>query len=518
MGRAPLWIVGLVLAAPTLFARFPPMSDLPLHEAVVGVLRHLGNPAYFPAGLYRLNLGHPNQAFYLFAWLVSLVVSVPLACKVVVAGAIAALPAAAARLARYLEKPEWLGLLVAPIGIGWLYFWGVVANIVGLVFLLALLPVIDAALEQPSLRNAARVFAALLVLYTAHEAMLLVGCVAVGLFAVVRPLEWRATALRLAALVPIFLLCLLQLVWQEPLRTANNRAIPLVIRPLWHKVANIPGVICYLPSFRAGVAFCAFVPVAWLLVRRLRQENSPTASRRESLCAHRFELLAGALLGLYLAFPHTLVGATLVYHRFLAPAYAIGVIALAPRGRTRDLPFVLRATLVASPLAALIAIVPACFESNRLYADFERLLDHVDYGSSYMAVDLDPVTDFQPVHTVNLEGHAVALRGGRSVHDITQSPISPAIVGLDHRWSESSQRLQMDRGSLALDYDLRRYRYLFVHASDPGAALPLEEKLRGFASFVAMRGAWVLFRSDLPEVPISAPDGPPPPAAAETLR
>ena len=92
---------GLLLALPTLVARFPPMTDLPLHDAVVGTLRHLHDPGFFPPDLYRLNLGHPNQLFHLCAWALSYVMSVDWACKLVIAAAQIGILVAGGRLARH---------------------------------------------------------------------------------------------------------------------------------------------------------------------------------------------------------------------------------------------------------------------------------------------------------------------------------------------------------------------------------------------------------------------------------
>src|SRR5262245_28847346 len=98
---APL-TVGLVFALPTLLARYLPMNDLPLHEGVVGVLRHYSDARYFPPGLYRLNLGHPNQLFHVLACLLSYVVSTSMACKLVVAAAQILIFVGGARLASHL--------------------------------------------------------------------------------------------------------------------------------------------------------------------------------------------------------------------------------------------------------------------------------------------------------------------------------------------------------------------------------------------------------------------------------
>src|SRR5579863_5750307 len=86
------WIGGAVLALPVLIARYPPMSDLPLHEASVGLLRHWGDPHFAPPTLYFLNLGHANQLFSILCFALSLVMPIAWASKVVVASAILGLP------------------------------------------------------------------------------------------------------------------------------------------------------------------------------------------------------------------------------------------------------------------------------------------------------------------------------------------------------------------------------------------------------------------------------------------
>jgi hypothetical protein len=68
------------------------------------------------------------------------------------------------------------------------------------------------------------------------------------------------------------------------------------------------------------------------------------------------------------------------------------------------------------------------------------------------------------------------------------------------------------------DYDLRRYRYVFVHASDPSLSFAAQSLFRTDAELVGIAGAWALYRSTLPTVPLLAPDGPPPPPSARSIR
>src|ERR1700690_167488 len=91
------WAAGLLLAAPVLFAYYPPMTDLPFHEGEIGALRHFRDASMFPHGLYRLNLGEPNQLFHMLGWALSSVMATRWAVKPVVAARIVAIPVCAAR-------------------------------------------------------------------------------------------------------------------------------------------------------------------------------------------------------------------------------------------------------------------------------------------------------------------------------------------------------------------------------------------------------------------------------------
>jgi hypothetical protein len=62
---------GVVLALPSLIAFYPPLGDLPYHKAAIGILRRFGDPSMFPPGLYRRNLGEPNQLFHMVGWALS---------------------------------------------------------------------------------------------------------------------------------------------------------------------------------------------------------------------------------------------------------------------------------------------------------------------------------------------------------------------------------------------------------------------------------------------------------------
>src|SRR5437868_655122 len=118
---APLF-VGCLFAIPVLVATYPPMSDLPLHEASIGMLRHWGDTQFAPPSIYVLNLGQANQLFSLLVAALSFAIPIAWASKLVVAASLIALPLVTAHFADYVGAPRLSVLLVAPIGLGWLFF------------------------------------------------------------------------------------------------------------------------------------------------------------------------------------------------------------------------------------------------------------------------------------------------------------------------------------------------------------------------------------------------------------
>src|SRR5580692_10346362 len=179
------WIAGALFALPVLIAKYPPMDDLPLHEAAVGLLRHWSDPQFAPRSLYYVNLGHSNQLFSFVLLALSFLMPIGVASKLIVATSVFLLPVAAARFADHVDAPRWTVLLAAPVVcLGWLFFWGLIQNIIGLVILLALLPAIDRFASQPTGRGAAWMCAAMLLLHFAHQAMQLVALAALVIFSV----------------------------------------------------------------------------------------------------------------------------------------------------------------------------------------------------------------------------------------------------------------------------------------------------------------------------------------------
>ncbi|HEY2515290.1 MAG TPA: hypothetical protein VGI39_30695 [Polyangiaceae bacterium] len=530
--RVAPWVVGGALAGPVVAVRFPPMRDLPLHEAVVGVLRHFGDRSYFPAGLYTLNLGHPNQAFYLAAWLLSYVVSVPLACKLVAAAPVALFPAAVARFARHLGRPGWIGVLASPVMLGWLFFWGVVANMIGLVVLFATLPTLDRAASGGTWGGCAKVAGILALFYLAHEEVLLVGCAFVVLVALTSPVPRSTRALW--PVVAVAFGVAIELVAVLVSRSPLNAKGPLAFASLGHKASIVTGMLFpgQGPWVRAGADALVAVPIVWLFVLRLRIPGGKgePLPRKARIYERRFSVFLAVLFAGYVLFPDNFLGAHLLYHRFLPPAFALALVLLAPPREAAKLPGSLEEDrpdvlpryphgslpwiALAAPLASLCVTGPTMMQSDALYRDFEWLLSGVERGSAIAVID----TEDRPGDLLRgreLQGHAVALAGGRSFFDYTQSPIAPAVLAAGSRWNESTERLL--RNGFRPAWDLRHYRYVFLHVRDLDWFIRARSALAPEGRFVDGRGEWLLFESTLPLVPLTAPDEAPPSPPPDTF-
>jgi hypothetical protein len=526
--RAERWapyVVGALLAIPVLVAKYPPMDDLPLHEASVGLWRHWSDPQFAPRDLYYLNIGHANQLFSFLVYALSFLVPIGWASKIVVAGAVFALPVAAALLADHVASPRWTALLAAPVGLGWLFFWGMIQNIIGLAALLAILPAIDRFVAQPSGKRAAWMCAAVLLFHFAHQAMQLVAMGALVLFwASLGPRAgFRARRVPLLALPVAFCVSLTVAANRYSWYLSGpriRRAPGLVFQDLLEKIVGIPVVLFGdSEAFVAGLMLAlGLAPVALLLSDRLRLRPVEPRAPLERVHAWRFELLALGLFVTYLVAPADFHGTTRVYHRFLAPAWTIFVVCAGAGTRmTGRLPARLLCGIL--PLASVLVTWPVFADSHRVYSDLEPLIDRIEIGSSVMTLNLDrqdePHRLWSPTDAM---GHIVAIRGGRALFDYTLSPISPVTQRASKQWLDPIDRLDENPLGFRPSWDFTRFRYVLFNTKRGGLAEAVALALKDEAALRARSGGWYLFESRLAQVPFATDDAPVPEPRPPTLR
>jgi hypothetical protein len=529
------WLAGLLLATPVIVAFYPPMTDLAFHEAGIGLLRHRNDPTVVPPGLYLLNLGEPNQLFYLLGWALSGVVSTRWAAKLLVAAAVLAIPIFAARLARHAGSSRLAALLVAPMALGWLFSWGLIANLIGLAALLAVLPALDRFAARPTRAAAVGALGAVLLLYLAHEAMMFVyGGMAI-LLALVLPGPPTRIAVRLLPAAFVAIVHEVFIHWVQQFVTPTVRSVPVVWASLWHKLERVPYIVVPATDNVVQLAMFALCVLTlamffWLRTRERRAHPLPssvparpgTPSRIERVrsyaCAHRWEAFALACFALYLAFPATLGGSTLVYQRFFPPAYAVLAAIAAPRDLWTPNGRVPRISAFVLPAATLLVSWPSFVDSSREYRALEDVIAVVEPGSSMAEIDLGPGDPSRAYSLGTASGRVLATRGGRLSYSFTDSPIFPMVVAPGSQWNESLSRLEFDTGSLRPAHDLRLFKYILLRTTDPRLELMTTLALHGETDYVMESGEWVLLKSKLDVVSPTAREVPlasPPP---ETVR
>jgi hypothetical protein len=117
-----LLTIGSVLATlPVWLPSYPQMADLPQHAAQVALLRSLRLPQFPYASLFQVNWFTPYLSAYIPIDLLARFLGVVLACKLVVACAVAALPVSTAVLMRESGADPYWAWLALPAMYGYSY-------------------------------------------------------------------------------------------------------------------------------------------------------------------------------------------------------------------------------------------------------------------------------------------------------------------------------------------------------------------------------------------------------------
>jgi hypothetical protein len=128
-----LLVLFALYALPCLILRNLPMTDLPQHEAIVSIMRHMHDPAYGFGAYYEWAL---DRTLYILPYVLALGLSylmpVPLAVHVTIFVAVISYPLGLLMLLRALKRPLWLSLLALPLVYNHGFFWGFINFELGL--------------------------------------------------------------------------------------------------------------------------------------------------------------------------------------------------------------------------------------------------------------------------------------------------------------------------------------------------------------------------------------------------
>jgi hypothetical protein len=512
--RAAPWLAAALVLIPFVAFEYVASYDLPCHEEIVAALRNRSDPARYPPGFFVWNLGHPNQLFYLLAYPLAFAVSPHVASTIVLAAAVSLTPLAMARAAAYFGRTRWLALLAAPLALGFPFDLGFVPNVLGLALFLSVLPELDRFAARSSPAGAARIAAVLALLYLAHESAAVFACLGVVAFSLGRPtarrlLAWRALPLALATLG----------IAAAHVRTSrmmgpNLLALPPFIDlPASQKTDQIPMALLGMHAPDLLTAAFRVIALAFALfaidgvIRRPRGEPRPPRVWAK-LARYRVLALGVALASGYYVSPWGVYGATFLNVRFLAPAAALLVIAVAPRARPGPSPWTCAAAIAAAVATLALTLHATSITSASLH-QLDALVPRVAPGSA--VAHLNPLGAAPRAYTFSVDGavtRVTAARGGRAPSSFLEvSTIPPLLIAPAYRWNGAGTRASASGLALLPAYDLRRYRYVIAWLLSADApADRLTRALAPEARFVARGGGWVLYESTLDVEPLTAPE------------
>jgi hypothetical protein len=257
----------LLCAVPVFVARFPPMVDLPQHAAQIAALREMLSGHWAFQSLFDLRWLTPYWFGYLAVFVLSPLVGIVLATKLVVAVAVCALPAAAARLRQASGgDPHWDWLFL-PLPFGFAYEWGflnfIVAAPLGLLFLARVVRCGPAMTRRDAVALALWANA----LFFLHVLVLVFFGTVAGLMLLARAGTRRARLVRVLPLVSVLPVVLVWLVYAILHPQDAQRKMPLVSFEMWglgwRRLAEfLPALISQSPS---APAFALPAVVALLL-------------------------------------------------------------------------------------------------------------------------------------------------------------------------------------------------------------------------------------------------------------
>lgn len=509
--------IGLAAALPLLLVRYPPMADLPMHEALVATMRHLDDPRWGPPGLHHVVAPQANQLFHFIALALSYLVRTDTACKIVVAGIVGASPVLLARLLRSCRLSPLGAPLVLPVVCGWMFGWGLVPNLLGFVLLVGFLPLADTLARRGSVRDVLLTTGASSLLFFAHESTVIVFAIVLAYGLLVRsPRRWRSIVARAVPILFTGLLVAAQWRTSRELTSATMFAVGNFqgAGPL-ERLLDLPGAIFGgydargLALLGGSWAAALGAGAAGVLLARPRR----SAPIRVTLWRRRYAMLAIAFLALFLFFPMALGGTTLLAYRFLPAACVCAIVACAPKTTSRPL----FALALAVPLVTALVHRPRYEQAHERFNDLDEILVHLPDGAAVAQLDLTPLPASVLAPVPGAASRAQAEHGGRMLFSFTDMPPNPVYTRRELVWVEPVMRLALQPFAFVPEHDGKRFGWLLARAANVGYRPHVRKALAPEYELVATKGEWELYRSTLTTLPLDSPDEPAPPPSAEAL-
>jgi hypothetical protein len=312
-----LFFTAVVLSViPLWIPEFLPLVDVPQHSAQVASARELLSGNGFIHGSLEINWFTPYLGGYFFLYIVSTILPIVPATKLVVSVAVAAVPVVTGLILRSIGADERLKWLAIPASFSFAMYWGFMVYLVAVPLALALLLLTVHFAQKPDIPRGAGIALFSIVLFFFHVVALGFGAFVslAYLFAknFRRPLLFLKYATPYTAPIPLILLWLSRQYENE----ASVQGTTIVFGPirlrltvLFEQIAGTDGVGYLVALVVAAVVLIAPVAFGYRISRRIERW---------------FPLLAGLLV--YMAFPYYVLGTAYLYQRmavFLIPLWLI---------------------------------------------------------------------------------------------------------------------------------------------------------------------------------------------------
>ena len=489
--------VSALWTLPIWLTTYPPMTDYPQHLAMAAILRFYHDPARHLTETYQLALSRPNALFELLTAGLSMLMPIELAGKLVVALAVAAVGAAALALVRRAGRPDWYALLALPATYNFVFYWGLIGNVLAYPQLLVAIAIADRLFERPP---RARWWLALAGLsasfYLTHLQFLFVflGCAGWLLL-----LRWprarpRDLLIHASAALPALALALSHIIFAPARLSLYQQAMlahGLTFTPVGRRLELLPICLFGGSEDNPETVLLALLLILVLVLCAYR----PLArfpSVREGLMRTRFGTLALWLLALYLALPMNLIGG-FVWQRMAAAALMASVAALpAPLpGRTRAAQLLLFAVLGLQ----LFVVSATSIEYERQAAGVRDLIERTEPGKNVAGLIFERSSPGIQTAPVFLQYPALyqVYKGGRVSFSFAEFNVSIAQYQPGQQWDDLIVEFS-EWSPDHFDYARHggRFDYFLVHG--PVTLLPrIFSGARGDLE-VQSRGDWHLLR------------------------
>ncbi|HYW49735.1 MAG TPA: hypothetical protein VE861_03965 [Gemmatimonadaceae bacterium] len=478
--RLAFWVVAVLASTLHWIPHFPPQIDLAQHAGQIRFLHDWNSPAFAYRDLLALNFFTPYLPAYLLGALLSLVMPVVVAVKVLWTLGAAGTIYAAVRLRRALGGSEALDWLILPGLFGTTFEWGLLTFQFAVPFGLLSVEYWVRHLRSPQSRSGVLMAVALILLFFAHV-LLTAWVMSVCALMLLADCRSRRASVSTCArrMLPLVSPLPIVVIWVAATRTIEQTNGAPVFRwstryldflPQWLGVSDRTFLVCVVGAVAATMALQG--------VRFLRDPISLAP-------------LVATMLILLVA-PDYLYGNAFTYNRFftlLGPALACALtIERSRRPVNRYAGLVLPATACVWVLGLTIRMIQFAGEQQ----DFVRLVRDMEPNRRTLGMVMDPVSRVFNYPYAHFPAWYQAEHGG--MVEPSFASYLPMIVRFRERDFESVRFRFVLAPDLAAVRHLENFDYVIIRGRD--MARP---STGSFAlTLTANEGRWWLFSRTAP--------------------